>query len=131
MLLKFRNLNKVNTMKKIILGSLICTLLFASMLSAQTAQNKNPTLVAQKLYAAWHLKNKKAALKITDKDAVSKLFSVPWRAMKFRGCNRCEEGGFECIYTDVKNDLSLAMNVEGGVSVGGFNITSLSFSSEE
>jgi hypothetical protein len=118
-------------MKKILLGLIICVLIFAFSLSAQTNQNKEPKLVAQKLYAAWHLKNKKSALKIADKDAINKLFSVKWRAMKFEGCNRRDEGGFECIYRDAKIDFSLAMIVEGGVSVGGYNVTSLSFSTEE
>ena len=116
-------------MKKTIFGALICAQLFASSVRAQ---NKEPKAVAQKLYAAWHLKNKKAALKIADKNAVSKLFSIRWRTMKFEGCaRREEETGFECIYRDAKNDFSLAMIVDGGVSVGGYNVASLSFSSEE
>jgi hypothetical protein len=44
---------------------------------------------------------------------------------------RRDEGGFECVYKDVKNDWSVAMIVEGGISVGGYNVASVSFSSEE
>lgn len=119
-------------MKKILFVCFVCGLVFVPALFARAIQNKNPKLVAQKLYQAWHLKNKKSALKIADKNAVDKLFSVKWRAMKFEGCKRRDgEVGSECIYTDAKNDLSLAMIVEGGASVGGYNVASLSFSSEE
>ena len=51
--------------------------------------------------------------------------------MKFEGCSRRDEGGFECIYRDKKLDLSIAMIVDGGVSAGGYNVTSVNFSSEE
>ncbi|MDQ6785983.1 MAG: hypothetical protein M3033_04085 [Acidobacteriota bacterium] len=120
-------------MKSLKLLLLVCSMSLVTFISgAQAAQNKNPTLVAQKLYQAWHLKNRKSALKIADKDAVDKLFGVRWRVMKFEGCKRREgEIGFECIYRDAKNDFSLAMIVEGGVSVGGYNVASLSFSTEE
>ncbi|HEV8080617.1 MAG TPA: hypothetical protein VGP43_07890 [Chitinophagaceae bacterium] len=118
-------------MKKALLGLLVCTLLFAPAMYAQKTQNKNPKAVAQQLYLYWHLKNKKAALKIADKDAVGKLFSVKWRSMKLESFKRRSEGGFECVYRDAKNDLSIAMIVEGGASVGGYNVSSLSFSTEE
>lgn len=118
-------------MKKLILAGLACALLFISAIAARELQSKNPKLTAQKLYQAWHFKARRSALKIAEKKAVDKLFSVRWRVMKFEGCNRRDEGGFECIYRDAKNDLSLAMIIDGGVSVGGYNVTSLSFSSEE
>lgn len=51
--------------------------------------------------------------------------------MKLESFKRRDEGGLECVYRDAKNDLSVAMIVEGGVSVGGYNVSSLSFSTEE
>ena len=98
---------------------------------AVSAQTKDPKLAAQKLYNAWHARSRRSALKVAEKGAVSKLFSTRWRPMKFEGCTRRDEGGFECIYRDKKLDLSLAMIVDGGVSAGGYNVASLSFSSEE
>ena len=124
-------------MKKTVICLLLCGLLAASTLSAaaglkvQASSNKNPTRVAQQLYQAWRLKSRAAAFKIADKDVVDKLFGVRWRAMKFEGCHHRDEGGFECVYRDAKNDFSMAMIVDGGVSVGGYNVASLSFSSEE
>jgi len=93
--------------------------------------NGKPVLVAQKLYQAWRTNGRTAARKVADPDAVNKLFGVKWRAMKFEGCRQREEGGSECIYRDLKNDFSLAMIVEGGASLGGYNVASLSFSTEE
>jgi len=87
--------------------------------------------VAQKLYQAWRVRNAPAARKVADPEAVDKLFGVKWRTMKFKGCQQREKGGFECIYLDVKDDFSLAMIVEGGASLGGYNVASLSFSTEE
>ena len=90
-----------------------------------------PATLAQKLYQAWHVNARKDALKVADKDAVDKLFGVRWRAMAFKGCQPRDEGGFECIYKDAKLDFSLAMIVDGGASLGGYNVASVSFSSEE
>jgi hypothetical protein len=95
------------------------------------APNGKPVLVAQKLYQAWRANGRAAARKVADPDAVDKLFGVKWRVMKFEGCQQRDEGGFECIYRDLKNDFSLAMIVEGGASLGGYNVASLSFSTEE
>jgi hypothetical protein len=109
------------------------TIVLAALASPLTSlsQTKDPKLAAQKLYNAWHLKSRRSALKVADKSAVTKLFSTKWRVMKFEGCTRRDEGGFECIYRDKKLDLSIAMIVDGGVSVGGYNVSSVSFSSEE
>ena len=96
-----------------------------------SSQTKDPASAARALYAAWHLKNRRSARRVADKDAVSKLFSTRWRAMRFKGCTRRDEGGFECIYVDPKIDLSIAMIVDGGASAGGYNVASVSFSSEE
>jgi hypothetical protein len=113
-------------------GAILCALLpVASAHSPSRDMRTNPAQVAQRLYQAWHLKSQKSALKVADKDAVDKLFGVHWRAMTFEGCHRRDEGGFECVYRDAKNDFSLAMIVDGGVSVGGYNVASLSFSTEE
>lgn len=91
----------------------------------------SPEVLAKSLYQAWRQGKRKTALGIAEKSAVAKLFSVKWRAMKFGGCHVRDEGGFECLYTDTANDLSLAMIIEGGASLGGYNISELSFSSEE
>ena len=98
---------------------------------AASAPNSKPAAVAQKLYQAWRVRNAPAARKVADPEAVDKLFGVKWRTMKFKGCQQREKGGFECIYLDVKDDFSLAMIVEGGASLGGYNVASLSFSTEE
>ena len=124
-------------MKTTVIGWFICGLLSISILPAESGakapslSNKSSGNVAQQLYQAWHLRSQKSALKIADKNAVEKLFSVRWRPMKFEGCNHRDEGGFECIYRDAKNDFSMAMILDGGVSVGGYNVVSLSFSTEE
>ena len=123
-------------MKRLKLFPVIC-LVSVMIFTAQAApketagQIKNPTLVARKLYQAWQSKTRKAALKVADKGAVEKLFGVRWRRMKFEGCKNREEGGFECVYRDPKIDFSLAMIVDGGVSAGGYNVASVSFSTEE
>jgi hypothetical protein len=91
----------------------------------------SPEVLAKSLYQAWRQGKRKTALAIAEKSAVTKLFGVKWRAMKFGGCHGREEGGFECLYTDTANDLSLAIIVEGGASLGGYNVSELSFSSEE
>ena len=124
-------------MSRTIARWLVCGVLAVSALPvaansrARGSSNKNPVNVAQQLYQAWHLKSRKSALKIADKEAVEKLFGVRWRLMKFDGCNQRDEGGFECIYRDAKNDFSMAMILDGGVSVGGYNVASLRFSTEE
>lgn len=117
-------------MKRNILILLVCLVTLIPSASANTVQNKNPRLVAQKLYQAWHLKNRRSALKVADKEAVDKLFGIRWRAMKFEGCSHRDEGGFECIYRDTRIDLTMAMIVDGGISAGGYNVASVSFSSE-
>lgn len=98
--------------------------------SAKTQKGKitNPSVAAQRLYNAWKKKSKKAALKVASPAAVSKLLSVKWRPMKFKGCHNTG-GSFECIYTDAGLDLDLAMVIEGGASAG-YHVESVSFSSE-
>jgi len=121
-------------MKKInfylVLFSLMLTTFSVKPVVAQKI-HKTPKAAAQSLYQAWRLKNRKAALKIAGREAVEKLFSVRWRAMSLKPCTRREEGGFECIFTDAKNDLDVALIVEGGAPVGGYKVASLSFSTEE
>lgn len=90
-----------------------------------------PATIAKQFYDAWHTKSRSAALKVADKKAVDKLFGVRWHAMAFDGCKQRDEGGFECVYKDAKDDFSLAMIVDGGASLGGYNVVSVSFSSEE
>ena len=111
---------------------LLLALPFSAQANAPSAasSNKKPELVAQRLYEAWRVRVRPNARKVAGPEVLDKLFSVHWRAMKFRGCHVRQEGGFECIYFDARGDLSLAMIVEGGVSVGGYNVAELSFSSE-
>ena len=122
--------------------SRVLTVLLAMALSAwpltgpgrvisEGLSRQSPETLAKNLYQAWRQGKRKAALAIAEKSAVNKLFGVKWRAMKFGGCHVREEGGFECLYADAANDLSLAMIVDGGASLGGYNISELSFSSEE
>ena len=94
----------------------------------QKGKITDPSVAAQRLYNAWKKRSKKAALKVASPGAVSKLFSVKWRTMKFTGCQNTG-GSFECIYHDAKNDLDVAMIIEGGASAG-YHVESLSFSSE-
>ena len=117
---------------KIVVLTVLClsAIPFSSSTEARDKVVPNPKMAAQNLYKAWRTKNRKAALKVASKDAVNKLLSVRWRVMTFKGCKNMEEGGFECIYRDAKNDFDLAMIVEGGVSVGGYHVESLSFSTE-
>ena len=131
---KFNHIKIVKNLIIVSLGlALILNLLLAEKIEARNvaAQIKNPKVVAQKLYQAWRLKNRKGMSKFAASKAVEKLFSVRWRKMQFKGCENRQEGGFECIYLDNKNDLSLAMIIEGGVSAGGYHVESVSFSSED
>ncbi len=123
-------------MKKL-LGQALSVLLLLSGLAAAAnaatppASSKTPKAVAQRLYQAWRLRTRVSAQRVAAPEAVDKLFGVKWRTMNFEGCRQREEGGFECIYRDAKNDFSLAMIVEGGASMGGYNVASVSFSTEE
>ncbi len=94
----------------------------------QKGKITNPGVAAQRLYNAWKKRSKKAALKVASSAAVSKLFSIKWRPMKFKGCTNTG-GSFECIYRDAGLDLDLAMVIEGGASAG-YHVESISFSSE-
>jgi hypothetical protein len=89
---------------------------------------KTPTAAAQALYGAWSAKNRTKAQQAASTEAVEKLFSVKRRVMKFKGCQKREEGDFECLYEDKKNDLQMAMLLE--ISRRGYRINSISFSSE-
>jgi hypothetical protein len=89
---------------------------------------KTADAAARALYRAWRAKSEAGAAAAADAAAVEKLFGVPWRTMKFKGCHKREEGDFECVYEDARNDLSLAMLAE--VAGRGYRIKSLSFSSE-
>jgi hypothetical protein len=106
--------------------------LAASGANATTQAGKitDPKVAAMRLYAAWRRKNRAAALKVAERETVDKLFGVRWRAMQSKGCERRDEGGFQCIYYDAKNDLSLSINVGGGASAG-YGVESVSFSTEE
>jgi hypothetical protein len=103
---------------------------FNASASMQPGKITQPGVAASRLYDAWRRKNRIAALKVAERETVDKLFSVRWRVMRSKGCQRRDEGGFQCIYYDAKNDLSLAINVEGGASAG-YSVESVSFSTEE
>lgn len=99
---------------------------------AAAAMPRSPQAAAQGLYKAWQAKSRKSARPYADAAAIDKLFGVRRQPMIFKGCSvREEEGGFECLFLDRASGLSLAMVVEGGASVGGYNVSALSFSSEE
>jgi len=85
-------------------------LAFNSNASATVQKGKitNPSVAAQRLYSAWKKKNKRAALKVATPVAVSKLFSVKWRTMRFKGCQNTA-GSFDCLYHDLKLGLDLTM----------------------
>lgn len=115
----------------LLLGSVATSAYSSAAARDVSTRAVEPKQAAQALYKAWRTKSRKAALAIATKDAVDKLFSVKWRAMHFKGCERRDEGGWQCIYIDRSLDLSLAMDVDGGASLGGYNVTAVSFSSEE
>ena len=96
----------------------------------QRGKITDPKVAATRLYDAWRRKSRTAALQVADRETVNKLFGVRWRAMQAKGCERRDEGGFQCVYYDAKNDLSLAINVSGGAS-SGYGVESVSFSTEE
>jgi polyferredoxin len=83
-------------------------------------------LAAQRLYQAWHKGNRSAALRVASSEAVNKLFKEKWRPMK-PGKNFCQNrgNGITCLYHDGKSGV-LEMEIDGGVSVGGYNVTSVS-----
>lgn len=98
--------------------------------TTQAGKITEPGVAARRLYNAWRRKNRAAALKVADRATVEKLFGVRWRAMRSKGCQLRDEGGYQCVYYDAKNDLSLAINVGGGASAG-YGVESVRFSREE
>ena len=97
--------------------------------SAQPGKITDYRVAAQRLYQAWRTHNRVAALRVASREAVDKLLSVRWRAMRSKGCQRRGEG-FQCVYEDRTLDLRVAFVIEGGVSAG-YAVTSVSFSTEE
>ena len=83
-------------------------------------------VAARRLYQAWQKGNRSAALRVATSEAVNKLFQGKWRPMK-PGKNFCQNrgNGMTCIYHDGKGGV-LEMAIDGGVSVGGYNVTSVS-----
>jgi hypothetical protein len=119
------------TVRHLVLAVAAATALSAAGNAAAALSKLPPASLARQVYQAWHANSRPAALKVADKEAVDKLFGVHWRAMKFGGCHPRDEGGFECVYKDAKDDFSLAMIVDGGASLGGYNVATVSFSTEE
>lgn len=99
--------------------------------AATAPKRASPQEVSRGLYAAWKAGDRRAARRIAAPQAVAKLFAVRWRALQAKGCALRDEGGFQCVYRDAALDFSVAMDVEGGASVGGYNVVGVSFSSEE
>lgn len=114
-------------MKIKITALLICCLALVSTASAQTII-KTPPEAAQGLYRAWSKKNRKTARNFAREEAVEKLFGTRRQTMRFKGCTKREEGDFECIYENAKNDLSLAMIVK--IYRAGYRVAAVSFASE-
>jgi hypothetical protein len=113
----------------ILLGCLAANAIAArTSLSSSQQIFKTPDETAQTLYNAWRTKNRFKAQAAATNEAIEKLFGVKRRVMKFKGCHKREEGDFECLYEDQKNDFQMAMLVE--VSRRGYRIKSVSFSSE-
>ncbi len=108
----------------------MCVLLCVSSTGeAQPGKITDYKMAAQRLYAAWRANDRKAALRVATPEAVDKLLSVTWRAMRSKGCQRSDEG-FQCVYEDPKLDLRIAFEIAGGVSAG-YGVASVNFSSEE
>ncbi|HEX8734390.1 MAG TPA: hypothetical protein VF721_03655 [Pyrinomonadaceae bacterium] len=114
-------------MKIKFIALLLCCLTMISTVPAQTII-KTPEEAAQGLYRAWSRKNRKTAQNFARAEAINKLFETRRQTMKFKGCAKREEGDYECIYEDAKNDLSLAMIVK--FFRAGARVASVSFSSE-
>ena len=87
----------------------------AAPAAAQPGKTLPIIVAAQRLYQAWRRNDRPAALKVASPSAVDKLLSVKWRAMKFRGCRRARDEGFQCVYEDAALDLRIAFTIAGGV----------------
>ena len=109
----------------VVLTAFVCV---ASGSAAQPGKITDYKVAAQRLYQAWRANDRKAALRVATPEAVDKLLSVKWRAMRSKGCHRSDEG-FQCMYQDPRLDLSVAFEIAGGVSAG-YGVASVSFSSE-
>lgn len=86
-----------------------------------------PEAAAQSLYNAWRRRNRRAALKVAARRAVNTLFGNSWKGwgpMKFKGCERSEGGDITCRFISKRGGV-LEMGVEGGASVGGYNVESV------
>ena len=97
---------------------------------ASTGQSifRRPEDAAQALYRAWRKRDRARAEYVSNNEVVDKLFGVRRRVMIFKGCHKREEGDYECLYEDRKNDITLAMLTH--VRRRGYIIRSISFSSE-
>jgi hypothetical protein len=90
----------------------------------------SPEVAARRLYDAWKKHDAQGARAFASDEAVAKLFSTKFRPLQAKGCDHVDEG-FQCIYHDAAEDLfDVSFNVEGGASAG-YNVTSVSFSTED
>jgi len=88
----------------------------------------SPELAARRLYGAWQKGSRRAALKVATKGAVNTLFANRWKdwgPMKFKGCERNDGGTIICRYIGRGSGV-LEMGVEGGASLGGYNVDAVS-----
>jgi hypothetical protein len=88
----------------------------------------SPEAAAQRLYDAWRRRNRRAALKVATRRAVNALFGNSWKSwgpMKFKSCEGSESGAIICRFISKRSGV-LEMSVEGGASVGGYNVESVS-----
>src|SRR5688572_13732606 len=122
-------------MKNLILARLVSIIFAVALFSALTTTPaagqtiiKTPQEAAQGLFQTWSRKQKKTSQNFARQEAIEKLFGVRKQKMTFKGCTKREEGDFECIYENKKNDLSLAMIVK--IYRAGYRVASVSFSSE-
>lgn len=96
---------------------------------SQSGKIVDPNVAAKRLYSAWKTKSRASALRVAEKEAVDKLFSVRWRILKAEPCKH-SENGFQCVFHDPKGLFDLSIEVDGGASAG-YSVTSVSFSSED
>lgn len=92
---------------------------------AAPAKFVSPEAAAKSLYNAWRKGSRRAALKVATRSAVNTLFGNSWKTfgpMKFKGCES-NNGTFVCRY--FKGSGVLEMYVEGGASLGGYNVVSV------
>ena len=96
--------------------------------TARAAKFVSPEAAAQGLYKAWRKRSRRAARKVATAGAINTLFGNSWKdwgPMKFKGCEANGTGISTCRYMNNRGGV-LEMEVEGGASAGGYNVTAVS-----